>query len=165
MPPKTSGRCGVPANPVTGVRDDARVASLPTTPAASSAATRKAMQGNRRVDTAPELALRRLLHRAGLRYRVDYPIEIGGRKARPDVVFTRRRLAVFLDGCFWHGCPQHCRLPTSNRDYWIAKIERNRDRDARTSAALEAAGWRVIRAWEHEPPDEVVGRVLGALES
>jgi len=140
------------------------VGSLPPTPRASSAATRKAMQGNRRVDTAPELAIRRLLHRAGLRYRVDYPIDAGGRKARPDVVFTRRRLAVFLDGCYWHGCPQHCRLPTSNRDYWVAKIERNRERDARTSAALEAAGWDVIRAWEHEPPEDVAQRVVAALE-
>lgn len=122
------------------------------------------MQGNRRVDTAPELAIRRLLHQAGLRYRVDYPIDAGGRKMRPDVVFTRRRLAVFIDGCYWHGCPQHCRLPTSNRGYWVAKIERNRERDALTSVALEAAGWDVIRAWEHEPPDEVAQRIVVALE-
>jgi DNA mismatch endonuclease, patch repair protein len=147
------------------MRDDGNVASLPPTPPASSPATRKAMQGNRRVNTAPELALRRLLHRAGLRYRVDFPIDVGGRKTRPDVVFTRRRLAVFVDGCYWHGCPQHCRLPASNRDYWIAKIERNRGRDGRTSAALEAAGWRVIRAWEHEAPNEVLARVLAALDS
>lgn len=140
------------------------VASLPATPVASSLAARKAMQGNRRVDTGPELALRRLLHRIGLRYRVDFPIDVGARKVRPDVVFTRRRLAVFLDGCFWHGCPEHCRLPASNREYWTVKIGRNRERDARISATLEAAGWHVVRAWEHERPEQVVERVVAALE-
>jgi DNA mismatch endonuclease (patch repair protein) len=140
------------------------VVSLPATPAASSPAARKTMQGNRRVDTAPELALRRLLHRIGLRYRVDFPIDGGTRKVRPDVVFTRRRLAVFLDGCFWHGCPEHCRLPASNREYWTAKIGRNRERDVRISATLEATGWQVVRAWEHECPERVVERVVAALE-
>ena len=108
--------------------------------------------------------MRRLLHKAGLRYRVDYPIRVNGRRVRPDVVFTRRRVAVFLDGCFWHGCPLHCRVPASNRDYWVAKIERNRDRDGRTTAALEAAGWQVVRAWEHEESEAIVERVQTALD-
>lgn len=139
------------------------MASLPPTPKASSAATRKSMQGNRRKDTAPELAVRRLLHAAGLRFRVDYPIEAGERRVRPDVVFTRRKIALFLDGCYWHGCPDHCRIPASNRDYWTAKIQRNRDRDKRATEALTVAGWTVLRAWEHEPTEAVAERVLGLL--
>ncbi len=121
------------------------------------------MRANRRVDTAPELALRRLLHAAGLRYRVDFPIEIAGQWVRPDVVFTRLRLAVFVDGCYWHGCPEHCRIPTANRDYWTAKIERNRARDLRNTAMLAEAGWEVVRAWEHERPEETANRVLGLV--
>lgn len=121
------------------------------------------MQGNRRRDTAPELALRRDLHAAGLRYRVDYPIEAKGLRVRPDIVFTKQRLAVFLDGCYWHGCPEHCRLPAANRSYWSAKIKGNRDRDERVTAALASAGWRVVRAWEHEPSNDVVTRVLRAI--
>lgn len=142
------------------VGEHVAVAMLPPTPAASSPATRKSMQGNRRRDTAPELAIRRLLHAAGLRYRVDYPVEAGERRVRPDIVFTRRRLAVFLDGCYWHGCPEHCRIPTSNRDYWSAKIHRNRDRDQRTTEALLSAGWTVLRAWEHERSEDVAEQIL-----
>jgi DNA mismatch endonuclease, patch repair protein len=118
------------------------------------------MQANRRRDTAPELAVRRLLHAAGLRFRVDYPIEAGERRVRPDVVFTRRRIAVFLDGCYWHGCPEHCRIPTLNRNYWTAKIQRNRTRDERTTEALSIAGWTVLRAWEHEKAEDIAERVL-----
>ena len=122
------------------------------------------MRGNRRRDTAPEMAVRRHLHAAGLRYRVDWPIRLEGRRpVRPDVVFTRRRVCVFVDGCYWHGCPVHCRLPKANREYWAAKIERNRRRDLATDAALQAAGWTVVRAWEHEAPDVVAARVLDAV--
>ncbi len=121
------------------------------------------MRGNRRRDTAPELEVRRRLHAAGLRYRVDWPIRLEGRRpVRPDVVFTRRHVCVFVDGCYWHGCPAHCRLPAANRAYWSAKIERNRQRDLATDAALQAAGWTVVRAWEHEAPEVVVARVLDA---
>ena len=122
------------------------------------------MQGNRRTATGPELAVRRLLHAAGLRYRVDFPIVLDELRVRPDVVFTRARVCVFVDGCFWHGCDAHCRIPAANRDYWEAKIGRNKARDERTTAALEDAGWHVVRVWEHEAPDAVARRIAAALD-
>ncbi len=122
------------------------------------------MQGNRRVDTKPEVELRRLLFRSGLRFRKDYRISAGDVSARADVVFTRRRVAVFVDGCYWHGCPRHCRIPTRNRDYWTAKIERNRERDARVSQGLCDAGWTVVRVWEHEPRAQALARICRALD-
>jgi DNA mismatch endonuclease (patch repair protein) len=121
------------------------------------------MQGNRRTDTAPEVSLRRALHARGLRFRKDHIVRAGDSRAKADVVFTRRRVAVFVDGCFWHGCPMHCRMPARNRAYWEAKIGRNRDRDARVTSALTNAGWRVVRVWEHEPLDQGVARVQAAL--
>lgn len=112
------------------------------------------MQGNRSRDTAPELAVRKLVHAMGLRYRVNTrPLPKLRRTA--DMVFTRRRVAVFIDGCFWHGCPIHHRQPSANSDYWTAKVARNRARDLATDEALEAAGWTVLRFWEHEPPAKV----------
>jgi DNA mismatch endonuclease (patch repair protein) len=92
------------------------------------------MEANRRRDTAPEVRLRSLLHRAGLRFRCDHPIRIDGRIVRVDIVFTRRRLAVFVDGCFWHGCAEHGQIPQANRDYWAAKLTRNAQRDRERSA-------------------------------
>ena len=82
---------------------------------------------------------------------------------RPDVVFTRKRVCVFIDGCFWHGCASHGRLPAANRDYWTAKIAGNRQRDSEITSALEAAGWTVVRGWEHEEPAALVERVFEAL--
>lgn len=123
---------------------------LPKTPAASDAATRRAMQGNRRTDTGPEMALRRVLHALGLRYRKDRVIQAGALKVKADVVFPRQRVAVFVDGCYWHGCPEHCRMPARNANYWNAKIARNRARDERVTRELQAAGWHVLRVWEHE---------------
>jgi len=134
---------------------------LPPTPPASSPAVRRNMQANRRRDTTPELALRRLLHASGLRFRVDLPVRTGpGRAVRPDVVFTRRRLAVFVDGCFWHSCPEHGRRPTANAAWWEEKLGRNSDRDAQQQAALQAAGWEVLRFWEHEPPETAAAAVV-----
>lgn len=98
----------------------------------------------RRRDTKPEMVLRRGLWQSGLRYRVDLRVE----GARPDVLFTRQRVAVFVDGCFWHGCPKHYIPPAGNAGYWSAKIERNRARDARNTQALQDAGYRVMRFWE-----------------
>jgi DNA mismatch endonuclease, patch repair protein len=121
------------------------------------------MRGNRRTDTLPELAIRRLLHASGLRYRVDYPLIVGDVRVRPDVVFPRRRVAVFVDGCFWHGCPTHGTRPAANPAYWSAKLARNRARDRRVDAALHAHGWRVIRAWEHDFPRAVARRVADVL--
>jgi DNA mismatch endonuclease (patch repair protein) len=123
------------------------------------------MKGNRRVDTAPEVALRKLLHAAGLRFRKDHLIVAGDVRARADVVFPRQRVAVFVDGCFWHGCPAHCRMPTRNAPYWKAKIARNQARDHRVSEALTASGWHVVRAWEHEPAEAIAARVRVALSA
>jgi DNA mismatch endonuclease (patch repair protein) len=121
------------------------------------------MQSNRRRDTTPELAVRRLLHRAGERYRVDFPVTAQGRRVRVDIAFPRRKLAVFVDGCYWHGCPTHGTIAAKNRDYWVAKIAENRRRDAEQAAALTGADWAVLRIWEHEPATEAVKRILGAL--
>lgn len=126
---------------------------------------RRIMQANTRRDTKPELALRSLLHRAGARFRVDFPIRPGGgRPVRPDVVFPRRRVAVYVDGCFWHNCPIHGTRPATNREYWDAKLDANRERDARTTRALEADGWTVLRFWEHEEPADAAEVVLTAIE-
>lgn len=112
------------------------------------------MQSNRGRDTQPELAVRRILHAEGLRYRVNFrPLPELRRTA--DIVFTRAKVAVFIDGCFWHGCPEHYQRPASNRDYWDSKVARNRERDVDTDAQLIAAGWCVIRRWEHEDPRDV----------
>nr|WP_083266941.1 very short patch repair endonuclease [Mycolicibacterium porcinum] len=127
---------------------------------ASSAATRASMRANRRRDTAPELAVRRLAHAAGLRYRVDYPPLASHRRLRADMVFTRARIAVFIDGCFWHGCPAHLYPPKSNVEYWTDKIEGNQARDRRTNELLRETGWTVLRFWEHEDPAAIAARIL-----
>src|SRR5262245_26123061 len=123
---------------------------LPAAPAASSAAVRAVMIGNRRRDTAPEMKLRKELHRRGLRYRLHRKVGSGRSAPRPDVLFPVDKIAVFVDGCFWHGCPSHGLQPTTNSDYWGPKIARNRQRDARNTAVLESNGWTVLRIWEHE---------------
>jgi DNA mismatch endonuclease, patch repair protein len=111
-------------------------------------------------DTAPEMAVRRALDAAGLRYRVDIA-PLPGLRRRADIVFRPARVAVFIDGCFWHGCPEHGRRPThANPDYWLAKVERNQIRDRDTDQRLREAGWIVVRAWEHEAPADVVSRVV-----
>ncbi len=113
-------------------------------------------------DTQPELALRRLLHASGLRYRVDRA-PLPGLRRRADLVFGPARVAVFVDGCFWHGCPQHGTSPRLNSAYWSAKLQRNRARDLDTDAQLTRAGWLVVRGWEHEKPSEFSARVQAAL--
>ena len=121
------------------------------------------MRANRRRDTAPELALRRELHARGLRYRVDYP-PIRDLRCRADIVFTRARLAVFVDGCFWHSCPLHATRPTANGDWWRDKLETNVRRDRRNDLELAQAGWTVLRIWEHEPAETAIQRVESALK-
>ena len=133
--------------------------------APKSSAVRAVMLGNRRRDTRPELRLRSELHRAGCRYRVDYRIEGVGAATRADVAFTRARVAVFVDGCFWHRCPNHGINPRHNSSYWAEKLDRNVVRDRAATAALTAAGWHVVRVWEHTPVSEAVTAVLDALES
>ncbi|TQS18146.1 very short patch repair endonuclease [Microbispora hainanensis] len=120
------------------------------------------MQGNRRRDTRPELAVRRAVHACGLRYRVDTR-PLNTIRSTADLVFSRARVAVFIDGCFWHGCPEHHRPPVSNSAYWSAKIERNKNRDREVDQALKAAGWIPIRIWEHEAIQSAVERVLEAV--
>jgi DNA mismatch endonuclease, patch repair protein len=110
------------------------------------------MQRQRRRDSAPELALRSALHRRGLRFRVDRPVA-GLSRHRVDIAFPRARLAVYVDGCFWHGCPEHGCVPKANSAWWQAKIENNRRRDARADALMRADGWTVLRVWEHEEPE------------
>jgi DNA mismatch endonuclease (patch repair protein) len=97
------------------------------------------------------MAVRRALHARGLRYRVDHPLPFD-RRRRADIAFTRAKVAVFVDGCFWHGCPDHGSTPRTNSAFWSAKIGRNRSRDADTTERLESLGWSVLRFWEHEEP-------------
>jgi DNA mismatch endonuclease (patch repair protein) len=121
------------------------------------------MLGNRSRDTRPELAVRRLLHAAGLRYRVAFQ-PVPGLRRTADVVFTRQRIAVLIDGCYWHGCEQHVRVPSkTNADYWSKKLARNVERDTETTARLEQAGWRVLRYWEHEAPQVVAESIVRAV--
>jgi DNA mismatch endonuclease (patch repair protein) len=121
------------------------------------------MRANRRVNTKPELALRRALHRQGYRYRKDYRIDLDGVRVRPDIAFTARRLAVFVDGCFWHACPDHGSKPSANTWYWEPKLARNVQRDRAADAALAAAGWTVVRIWEHESLDAALAVVTTSL--
>ncbi|MCU1631531.1 MAG: mismatch endonuclease Vsr [Micrococcaceae bacterium] len=108
-----------------------------------------------RADSAPEVALRRELHRRGLRFRKH----MRGIAGRPDIVFTRARLVVFCDGCFWHRCPLHATAPRNNAVWWQDKLQANVDRDRRQDAKLQAEGWTVLRVWEHEEATEAAERV------
>lgn len=135
---------------------------VPASPPASSDAARKVMRANSSGDTAPELALRSALHRAGFRY-FTHRRPISGFPCAADLIFPRSRLCVFVDGCFWHGCETHRRVPAANASYWGPKIARNVERDRRNNDFLRGMGWRVIRIWEHEPVEEAVARVAEAL--
>jgi DNA mismatch endonuclease, patch repair protein len=119
------------------------------------------MTRQRRKDTEPEMAIRRLLHAQGLRYRVD--VMLPGMRRRADLLFSSARVAVFVDGCFWHGCPDHGTRPKSNAAWWEEKIRSNVKRDRDTDLRLAAGGWTVIRIWEHEPPDTAAARVAEAV--
>ena len=136
-------------------------------PTPSSPAATVIGKANRRTGTKAEVRLRSELHRRGLRFRKDHRVEVGDVRVRPDVVFTRWRIAVFVDGCFWHACPEHAHTPKANPGYWVPKLAANVARDRRVDAALDAAGWVVIRVWEHEAPGAAADRVqavLGAME-
>lgn len=135
---------------------------VPPHPGASSAAISRRMSTAKRRDTAAELALRRELHASGLRYRVAYPVP-GQRRRTIDIAFTRHKVAVFVDGCFWHGCPEHGTSPTSNSDWWSTKLAANRARDQDTDRLLHELGWVVVRVWEHELAKQAAGRVSAAL--
>ncbi|WP_240742192.1 very short patch repair endonuclease [Micromonospora zingiberis] len=142
--------------PTSGVRQPASWASSP--------AVRSVMRGNKGRDTKPELALRSAIHRLGLRYRVGVrPLPKIRRTA--DVVFPRAKVAVFLDGCFWHGCPDHHRPAKVNSDFWTEKLAGNKARDVQTDSLLAAERWMVIRVWEHEEPFEAAQRVAEAVRA
>jgi DNA mismatch endonuclease, patch repair protein len=130
---------------------------------ASSPAVRRNMQANRGRDTGPELKLRHLLHNAGLRYRIHWPVP-SDRRRRIDIAFTRRKVAVFVDGCFWHRCPAHYVAPKANADFWDAKIRGTTERDIETTTLLEGDGWLVLRFWEHEQSSEVAECIRKVLQ-
>ncbi len=115
-------------------------------------------------NTQVELDLRKALHAAGLRYRV-HKRPVKGVRREADIVFGPTRVAVFVDGCFWHGCPQHATWPKANAEFWREKIEGNRARDMDTDARLAEAGWLAVRVWEHETVDAAARRVREAVES
>jgi len=129
---------------------------------ATDPATSARMRAQRRRDTAPELALRRELHRRGVRYYVDRAPMKGVRR-RADLVFPRRKVAVYVDGCFWHSCPQHATFPKNNAQWWAEKLAGNVTRDRDTDTRLTDAGWTVVRIWEHENPAVAADRVQEAL--
>lgn len=130
---------------------------------ASSEGTARSMRSNRGRDTGPERAVRTILHTEGFRYRVDFP-PLGGRR-RADIVFTRPRVAIFIDGCFWHCCPAHGTQPRQNADYWLPKLRRNVERDRETDASLREEGWTVLRFWEHEDPSEIARQISERLRA
>lgn len=112
-------------------------------------------------NTKPELALRKSLWGIGYRYRVNYKLA-----GKPDIVFPGKKVAVFVDGCFWHFCPEHCTVPDTNRDFWGKKLGRNVERDKEVTAKLEKESWKVIRIWEHEIKTDLalcVSRIVRAL--
>ena len=123
---------------------------------------RQRMSAQRTVDTAPEVALRRILFSRGWRYRINYKVP-GLPRRTIDIAFPRLRVAVFVDGCFWHGCPDHCVQPKHNADWWAQKLQKNRMRDDETSGHLVDIGWRVIRVWEHASPRESSAAVEAVL--
>lgn len=110
------------------------------------------------------MMVRRELHQNGLRYRVSFPILKAPRRVA-DIAFPRLKIAVFVDGCFWHGCPDHATWPKQNAEFWRSKIETNRIRDADTNERLGALGWKVIRVWAHESPVEVASRILDLVSA
>jgi DNA mismatch endonuclease, patch repair protein len=116
------------------------------------------MQSQRERDTRPELLLRQELHKRGLRYFVHRKL-LPNLRREADIVFARARVAVFVDGCFWHSCPEHGTWPGRNADWWRSKLERNRARDCDTDRRLHDAGWAVVRVWEHEQPEDAADRI------
>lgn len=145
-------RRGVPPWPAA---DEAR----PEESWASSEGARRSMLANRGRDTTPELRLRSAVHRQGLRFRVDQR-PLADVRRRADLVIRRAKVAVFMDGCFWHGCPLHYSAPQANRAYWADKLQANADRDRETDRLLEEAGWLPLRFWEHDDPEEAAQEVL-----
>ncbi|MGW0315488.1 very short patch repair endonuclease [Streptomyces flavidovirens] len=130
----------------------------PSSPGVSARMSRQASR-----DTTPEVAVRRLLYAAGIRYRLNVRVPDMPRRTI-DIAFPRAKVAVFLDGCFWHGCPEHATHPKSNAEWWREKLARNIARDRETTDHLTAAGWTVLRFWEHEAPSKVAASVARAIK-
>ncbi|QIG49475.1 very short patch repair endonuclease [Nordella sp. HKS 07] len=118
----------------------------------------------RQKGTKAEIDLRKALHTKRLRYRLHVPLLTKPRRVA-DIVFSRTRVAIFVDGCFWHGCPEHASWPKSNADFWREKIETNRARDAETDRLLQSLGWRVVRVWAHENADDAAHRIAQIVEA
>ena len=133
-------------------------------PAAPTSAVRRAMQQQAVKDTKPEVRLRKQLFAAGLRYRVGYQVP-GQRRRTIDIAFPGPRLAVFVDGCFWHGCPEHCVQPMHNAEWWQEKLDANRERDKETTRMLQRQGWTVVRIWEHQIGSELPAAVQSVIEA
>ena len=122
------------------------------------------MKANRKTGNRPEVRLRRELHRRGLRFRKNAAIRGDGWLIRPDVVFPRLKIAVFLDGCFWHACPQHGTAPRVNQSYWLPKLKRNVDRDHTNNERLIDAEWAVVRVWEHEDTSVAAKKIAAVVQ-
>ncbi|WP_096906181.1 MULTISPECIES: very short patch repair endonuclease [Dietzia] len=133
-------------------------------PAASSETVRVNMSRQKRRDTGCEMAVRRILHAEGIRYRVDFR-PLRDERFRVDIGWRKYKLAVFIDGCFWHGCPEHGTVPKSNRTWWASKLYENQQRDRRVLATLEDAGWIAVRFWEHEPPRSIAHSIITLVQS
>jgi DNA mismatch endonuclease (patch repair protein) len=132
----------------------------------SSEQVSRNMKNVRVRDTGPEMAVRRLLFASGLRYRVSYrPKEPDIGRSSIDIAFPGKRLAIFIDGCFWHGCPEHGEMPKANRLWWKKKFSENKDSDARVTGKLTQGGWRVLRFWAHESPEKICTRILSGLQT
>lgn len=130
----------------------------------SSAAASKRMRANPSKNNEFELRIRKRLHSLGYRYRVDYPVPIPEmRRRRIDIAFPSKKLAVFLDGCYWHGCPLHGSMPKANQKAWEEKIRKTQTRDKQTTLALEKAGWTVLRFWEHDSDDTILEKITSVL--
>ena len=132
-------------------------------PYPSSAAVSAVMRANRKRDTQPEIRIRSELHRLGFRFRKNLLIRLPGLSVRPDIVFPRLKLAIFIDGCFWHCCPVHGNRPRANSAYWKPKLERNVERDRRVTAELKRNGWGVIRIWEHADLSKAIAAIADAV--
>ena len=124
------------------------------------------MRGNKKVDTKPEKLLRSLLFKQGFRFRKNFIIQVANEKCRPDIVFSAHRIAIFVDGCFWHCCPEHGNMPAGNNsNYWQQKLRGNIDRDRRHDKLLKQAGWLVLRIWEHVAPLTAAKIVVQTISS
>lgn len=143
-------------------RSSATLLGLPY-PVPSSPGVSAQMRGNRHTDTKPEKLIRSALHGLGYRFRKEFAITEQEVRVRADIAFPRQRIAVFIDGCFWHRCPDHGNSPRANREYWQRKLDRNVTRDERVSLALTTGGWLVLRIWEHTPVLDAVSQVTAAL--